>query len=213
MSEYRGKRLFDLVLVVASAPVWTLVLAAVALRVRRQIGSPVFFRQRRAGLDGKLFEMIKFRSMTDARDASGALLPDADRLLPFGRWLRSTSLDELPELWNVLKGEMTLVGPRPLLPQYGPRYSAEHRRRLATRPGLTGLAQVSGRNAIGWSAKFDLDVRYVDRCSLALDMEILWRTITAIVRRDGISASGDATMPEFTGYDAPVAPSSPQSAQ
>ena len=154
--------------------------------------------------------MLKFRSMTDARGADGGLRPDAERLTPFGRRLRAASLDELPELLNVLRGDMSLVGPRPLLPQYLPRYSAHHRQRHAVRPGLTGLAQVSGRNAIGWSAKFDLDVEYVEKCSLALDVTILWRTIRAVLIRDGIAAAGDATMPEFIGYGPSAPPASPE---
>lgn len=210
MAAYRAKRIVDLVLVCASAPMWLPLLGGVALLVRRRIGSPVLFRQRRTGRDGREFQMIKFRSMTDARDATGALLPDATRLTSFGRWMRSTSLDELPELLNVLRGDMSLVGPRPLLPQYTSRYSPVHRRRLEVAPGLTGLAQVSGRNAIGWPAKFDLDVSYVDTCSLLLDVDILWRTIRAVIVRDGISAGDDATMPEFIGYDVPDLPSSPE---
>ncbi len=173
------------------------VLGGVALAVRRRLGSPVLFRQTRPGLHGALFEMVKFRTMTDARDAAGALLPDAERLPPFGRWLRATSLDELPELWNVLRGEMSLVGPRPLLTRYLARYTPEQARRHDVRPGITGLAQVGGRNAISWADKFALDVQYVDTASLALDVRILWRTVASVLRRDGISAAGDATMPEF----------------
>jgi lipopolysaccharide/colanic/teichoic acid biosynthesis glycosyltransferase len=142
--------------------------------------------------------------MTNARDASGVLLPDADRLTRFGRALRSWSLDELPEVWNVLRGDMSLVGPRPLLTRYLPRYSEHHRRRHEVRPGITGLAQVSGRNAITWAEKLDLDVAYVERCSLGLDARILGRTLWSVVRREGITAEGAATMPEFTGYDQPT---------
>jgi lipopolysaccharide/colanic/teichoic acid biosynthesis glycosyltransferase len=142
--------------------------------------------------------------MTNARDASGLLLPDAERLTRFGRALRSSSLDELPELWNVLRGDMSLVGPRPLLTRYLPRYSERHRRRHEVRPGITGLAQVSGRNAITWAEKLDLDVAYVERCSLGLDARILGRTLWSVVRREGITADGAATMPEFTGYDQPT---------
>lgn len=207
MAAYRAKRIVDLVLVCTSAPLWLPLLAAVAWMVRRRIGSPVLFRQQRTGRAGRAFGMVKFRSMTNARDDAGRLLPDAVRLTPFGRWLRSTSLDELPELLNVLRGDMSLVGPRPLLPQYTARYSAAHRRRLELAPGLTGLAQVSGRNAIDWPAKFELDVRYVDSCSLTLDASILWQTVRAVVVRDGISAGSDATMPEFIGYDGPGPPS------
>ncbi len=213
MSGYRGKRFLDLVLVIGSAPLWLPLMAYVALLVRRGIGSPVLFRQRRTGCGDREFLMMKFRSMTDARTASGAALPEDDRLTPFGRRLRASSLDELPELFNVLRGDMSLVGPRPLLPQYLPRYSTYHRRRHEVRPGLTGLAQVSGRNAIGWSEKFDLDVKYVDACSVWLDIRILWRTIRAVMVRDGIAAAGDAIMPEFTDYGAPATSSSPERAK
>lgn len=208
---YRGKRALDLVLVVASAPVWLPVLGAVALLVRRRLGSPVLFRQRRPGLGGRSFELRKFRTMTDARDADGRLLPDAARLTPFGRWLRSTSLDELPELLNVLRGEMSLVGPRPLLEAYLPLYSERHRLRHAVPPGITGLAQVSGRNALSWPDRFDLDVRYAETNSLALDVTVLWRTLRAVVRREGVSAAGEATMTAFTGY-APAPATAPPSA-
>jgi sugar transferase EpsL len=201
VAEYRGKRLLDLAAVVLAAPVWVPALGVLAALVRARLGAPVFFTQTRPGRDGEPFTLIKFRTMTDARAADGAPLPDAERLTPFGRWLRATSLDELPELINVLRGDMSLVGPRPLLPQYLERYSARHRTRHDVRPGITGLAQVSGRNALRWSDKFDLDVEYVERCSPALDAAILWRTAVAVVRREGISAAGEATMPEFTGYD------------
>lgn len=202
---YPGKRALDLLLVVASAPVWVPLLAAVALQVRTRIGGPVLFRQVRAGRHGRPFTLVKFRTMTDARDAAGAPLPDAARLTRFGRRLRATSLDELPELWNVLRGDMSLVGPRPLLVRYLPRYSARHRARHAVRPGLTGLAQVSGRNALGWRERFDLDVDYVERCSARLDLAILARTVLGVARGDGISAPGESTMHEFFGYDAPAA--------
>ena len=193
------KRLVDIVASAAVLVVLSPVLAVTALLVRVKLGSPVLFRQVRPGLDERPFGLIKFRSMTDARDAHGELLPDARRLPPFGRWLRSTSLDELPELWNVLRGDMSLVGPRPLLMQYLPLYSPEQRRRHEVRPGLTGLAQVEGRNALTWDEKFAADVRYVDRQSLWLDLTILARTVTMILRRDGISAPGEATMSVFTG--------------
>jgi lipopolysaccharide/colanic/teichoic acid biosynthesis glycosyltransferase len=199
--EYRGKRLLDLSLVLAAAPLWLPVLAVLAGLVRIRLGAPVLFTQARPGRDGEPFTLIKLRTMTDQRARDGTLLPDDQRLSSFGRFLRSTSLDELPELINVLRGEMSLVGPRPLLTHYLPRYSEAHRRRHDVRPGITGLAQVSGRNAISWSQKFDRDVEYVDRCSLGLDLAILWRTVRAVVRREGISAQGEATMPEFTGYD------------
>lgn len=193
------KRLVDIVVSAATLVVLSPVVAVTALLVRVKLGSPVLFRQVRPGLDERPFGLVKFRSMTDARDAHGELLPDAQRLPPFGRWLRATSLDELPELWNVLCGDMSLVGPRPLLMQYLPLYSSEQRRRHEVRPGLTGLAQVEGRNALTWDEKFAADVRYVDRQSLWLDLTIIARTVTMILRRDGISAPGEATMPPFTG--------------
>ena len=191
------KRVFDLLAVILTAPLWLPLLAVVAVLVRLKLGSPVFFRQQRPGKDEVIFEMIKFRTMTDAREADGRLMADDRRLTPFGRWLRATSLDELPELLNVLKGEMSLVGPRPLLVRYLPRYSPEQRRRHAVRPGITGWAQVNGRNALTWEQKFTHDVWYVDHQSLALDLRILFRTMKAVLVRDGISAKGEATMPEF----------------
>jgi sugar transferase EpsL len=203
MAEYRGKRLLDIVLVLLAAPVWVPLVAIISLLVRARLGSPIFFTQQRPGRGARPFRLVKFRTMTDARDAAGAPLPDAQRLTSFGRSLRSSSLDELPELWSVLRGDMSLVGPRPLLTRYLPRYSERHRRRHDVRPGMTGLAQVSGRNAITWADKLDLDVAYVERCSLPLDVRILWRTLRSVVRREGITAEGAATMPEFTGYDQP----------
>ena len=194
-----AKPAVDRAAVAAALVVLSPVMGGVALAVARKLGRPVLFRQTRPGLRGEPFEMVKFRTMTDARDASGALLPDADRLPPFGQFLRSSSLDELPELWNVLRGEMSLVGPRPLLMRYLDRYTPEQARRHDVRPGITGLAQVSGRNALSWDDRFRLDVQYVERCSLRLDAWILWTTIARVVRRDGISAAGEATMPEFTG--------------
>lgn len=191
------KRLFDLAVVLLAAPFWIPVLAVLAVLVRLKLGSPVLFRQDRPGRGGRIFQLVKFRTMTDARDASGALLPDAVRLTPFGRWLRSSSLDELPELWNVLVGEMSLVGPRPLLVRYLERYTPEQRRRHDVPPGITGWAQVNGRNAISWEQKFALDVWYVDNRSLLLDVQILFSTVTQVFRRQGISAAGEATMPEF----------------
>ena len=167
--------------------------------VRLKLGSPIFFTQVRPGLHGKPFKMIKFRTMTDARDADGNLLPDNIRLTAFGRFLRSTSLDELPELWNVLKGDMSLVGPRPLLMEYLPLYTPEQARRHQARPGITGWAQINGRNAISWEAKFKLDVWYVDNQSFWLDLKILAQTIKKVFVREGISAEGEATMPKFTG--------------
>ena len=193
------KRLFDIVvsacaLLVLALPLWVLM-----WQVRRKLGSPVFFTQVRPGMHGKPFKMVKFRSMTSERGADGELLPDAVRLTPFGRFLRSTSLDELPELWNVLKGDMSLVGPRPLLVEYLPLYSTEQARRHEVRPGITGWAQVNGRNAIAWEDKFKLDVWYVDHCSLWLDIKILWLTVKKVLVREGISAAGEATMGKFTG--------------
>lgn len=175
------------------------VLAIVAYKIRRDMGSPVLFRQTRPGLHGKPFQMVKFRTMRNATDAEGKPLPDAKRLTKLGQFLRSSSLDELPELWNVLKGEMSLVGPRPLLMEYMPLYSVEQARRHEVRPGVSGWAQVNGRNAISWDEKFALDVWYVDNRSLWLDLKIIWLTIRKVIKRDGISAAGEATMPKFTG--------------
>lgn len=201
---YRGKRLLDILLVCLTTPVWIPVLGMLAGLVRYQLGSPVFFRQLRPGLHGHLFWLLKFRTMTDARDNSGAVLPDSARLTGFGSWLRSTSLDELPELLNVLRGEMSLVGPRPLLPQYLPRYSLKHRGRHNVRPGITGLAQVSGRNALSWPARLDLDIEYVNHCTLRWDVIILARTVKTVFSRSGISSDGSATMSEFLGYTTEV---------
>ena len=174
-------------------------LALLGLMVRRKLGSPVLFRQVRPGLHGRPFMMVKVRTMTDERGADSELLPDAQRLTPFGRFLRATSLDELPELWNVLRGEMSLVGPRPLLMEYLPLYSPEQARRHEVRPGITGWAQVNGRNALSWEERFKLDVWYVDHRSLWLDLRILWLTVRKVIVREGISAHGEATMPRFTG--------------
>ncbi|WP_031571253.1 sugar transferase [Rheinheimera texasensis] len=178
--------------------VWPLILF-LAMLVRLKLGSPVVFSQVRPGLGGKPFRMYKFRTMTDVRDDHGQLLPDEIRLTAFGRFLRSTSLDELPELWNVLKGEMSLVGPRPLLMEYLPLYSAEQARRHEARPGITGWAQVNGRNAISWEDKFRLDVWYVDNQSFWLDVRILWMTVRKVLVREGIAAEGEATTTKFTG--------------
>ena len=193
------KRLFDVVASACALLLLALPLLVVIWMVRRKLGSPVFFAQVRPGMHGKPFKMVKFRSMTSERGTDGELLPDAERLTPFGRFLRSTSLDELPELWNVLKGDMSLVGPRPLLMEYLPLYSPEQARRHEVRPGITGWAQVNGRNAISWEDKFKLDVWYVDHCSLWLDIKILWLTVKKVLVREGISAAGEATMPRFTG--------------
>ncbi len=199
--DMRGffKRLFDIVVAAFAMLLFAPALALIAWQVHCKLGSPVLFRQVRPGLHGQQFEMIKFRSMTDERDANGVLLPDTQRLTPFGRFLRASSLDELPELWNVIKGEMSLVGPRPLLMEYLPLYTAEQARRHEVRPGITGWAQVNGRNAISWEDKFALDVWYVDHISLRLDIIILWMTVRKVLRRDGITAIGEATMTRFTG--------------
>ncbi|MDI1335913.1 MAG: sugar transferase [Lacunisphaera sp.] len=197
MSGLFIKRIFDLAAVIITAPVWLVVLALLALLVRFKLGTPVLFRQKRPGFREEIFELVKFRTMTDDRDDQGGLLPDASRLTPFGQWLRSTSLDELPELWNILRGEMSLVGPRPLLVEYLPRYSNEQRRRHNVPPGLTGWTQINGRNALSWEEKFRLDVWYADNRGFWLDLRILFRTVWQVVSRQGISAPGDATMPEF----------------
>jgi lipopolysaccharide/colanic/teichoic acid biosynthesis glycosyltransferase len=193
------KRSIDIVASASALLLLAPVMAVVAWRIRKNLGSPVLFRQTRPGLHGKPFEMIKFRSMRDAVDASGQALPDAQRLTPFGQLLRSTSLDELPELWNVLKGDMSLVGPRPLLMEYLPLYTAEQARRHDMRPGVTGWAQVNGRNALDWEQKFQLDVWYVDHQSIWLDMKIMLMTIKKVFLRDGIGAPGEATVSRYTG--------------
>ncbi len=193
------KRLMDVVLTLVAMIVLSPVILALAILVRRKLGSPVLFRQVRPGLHGRPFEMIKFRTMTDARDARGQLLSDSERLTPFGSWLRKTSLDELPELWNVLKGDMSLVGPRPLLMQYLELYTPEQARRHEVRPGVTGWAQINGRNAISWDEKFKLDVWYVDNRSLLLDLKILVATVRKVLGSSGINAPGEATMPVFEG--------------
>ena len=177
------------------------VMAVTAALVRAKLGSPVFFCQERPGLDGRVFKLYKFRTMTDDRDENGELLPDGDRLPPFGQKLRSTSLDELPELINIWKGDMSVVGPRPLLVRYLPRYHAHQARRHEVRPGFTGLAQIHGRNAISWNEKFDWDVEYVDHVSFLEDWGIIFKTIATVLKREGISAAGDATMPEFMGNE------------
>jgi lipopolysaccharide/colanic/teichoic acid biosynthesis glycosyltransferase len=205
------KRVLDQLLVLVTAPLWLPLLGVLALLVGLQLGRPVFFRQERPGLRAHPFMLVKLRTMTSARDAAGTLLPDADRLTAFGRWLRATSLDELPELWNVLRGDMSLVGPRPLLMEYLPLYTSDQWRRHAVRPGVTGLAQISGRNAIGWDERFRLDTWYVDHRSLTLDLKILMLTLLRVVQRHGISAAGDATMPKFAGSGAlPGTPSLPR---
>lgn len=194
------KRLLDIVVSSFALALLSPLLVILSLLIRRRLGSPILFRQVRPGKDGKPFEMLKFRSMTGARAADGALLPDAERLTPFGQFLRSTSLDELPELWNVLRGDMSLVGPRPLLMEYLPLYSPEQARRHEVRPGVTGWAQVNGRNALSWEEKFALDIWYVDNRSLWLDLKIIVATIGRVVKRSGISADGEATMSRFEGH-------------
>lgn len=193
------KRLFDIVGATTALVVLSPVYAATAYNVSKNLGSPVLFRQIRPGLYGKPFEMIKFRSMKDDIDADGNPLEDGARLTSFGKALRNTSLDELPELWNVIKGDMSLVGPRPLLMEYLPLYNDEQARRHDVRPGITGYAQVNGRNAIGWDERFALDTWYVDNQSLWLDIKILFKTVKKVTIKDGISAEGEATMSKFMG--------------
>jgi sugar transferase EpsL len=193
------KRTFDLLLTGIALIIFSPVMVALALLIRNMLGSPVIFKQQRPGLFTKPFYIYKFRSMNDNKNSLGELLCDAERLTSLGRWLRSTSLDELPSLWNVLKGEMSLVGPRPLLMEYVQLYNSEQMRRHEVKPGVTGWAQVNGRNAISWPDKFRLDVWYVDHQSLWLDIKIIFLTIKKVFFRDGISAEGEATMPKFTG--------------
>lgn len=194
-----GKRLLDLAITVPALIVLSPVMILVALLVRIKLGSPIMFRQRRPGLHGRPFTLLKYRTMTDARDEQGNLLPDAERLTPFGRLLRSTSLDELPELFNVLRGEMSLVGPRPLLMQYLDRYTEQQMRRHEVKPGITGWAQVRGRNTLSWERKFALDVWYVDHRSLWLDLRIIALTLWKILKREGVTQAGEATAQEFMG--------------
>ncbi len=193
------KRLLDFCLALFALVVLAPVLGLIALAVRIRLGTPVLFSQARPGRDGKIFVLHKFRTMGPDRDGAGRRLTDAERLGAFGSFLRSSSLDELPELWNILRGEMSFVGPRPLLVEYLPLYSPEQARRHTVRPGLTGWAQVNGRNALSWEEKFRLDVWYVDHRSLWLDARIILLTLVRVFRRDGISATGEATMPRFTG--------------
>ncbi len=195
----RSKRAFDLLAAIFLLILLSPILLALALAIRARIGSPVLFRQLRPGLHGRPFDLIKFRTMTDDRDGHGNLLPDAERLTPLGRWLRRLSLDELSELWCVLTGDMSLVGPRPLLMEYLPLYTPEQARRHELRPGITGWAQVNGRNALSWEDKFALDVWYVENQSLWLDVKILSMTIRKVIEGEGISQMGKATMSKFTG--------------
>ena len=197
------KRLLDIVIASSALVLLSPVYAFVAYKVRKNLGSPVLFRQVRPGLNGKPFEMIKFRSMKDAVDAQGNPLPDSERLTPFGQMLRSSSLDEMPELWNVIKGEMSIVGPRPLLMEYLPLYNEQQAKRHNVRPGITGYAQVNGRNAISWEKKFEFDTWYVENRSLWLDFKIMLKTVQKVLSKDDISAEGEATMSKFTGTSEP----------
>lgn len=193
------KRALDLLLSCLALIILAPVIPVIALLVRVKLGSPVIFRQERPGKDGKIFRLYKFRTMTDARDADGKLLPDGERMTRFGKMLRSTSLDELPELWNIFKGEMSIVGPRPLLVQYLPLYSEEQAHRHDVRPGLTGWAQAHGRNALSWEQRFELDVWYTRNISFKTDVKVIWLTLKSVLCREGISADGEATMCAFTG--------------
>ena len=193
------KRLVDLVLALITLSLLSLPMLFLAGFIYQRLGTPIFFRQTRPGLQGKPFEMLKFRSMREVYDVDGNLLPDNKRLTDFGIWLRSTSLDELPELWNVIRGEMSLVGPRPLLMEYLPLYTPDQARRHEVRPGITGWAQVNGRNSISWEEKFKLDLWYVDNQSVWLDFKILFMTLKRVIFRFGINAEGEATMPKFSG--------------
>ena len=193
------KRLLDIIIASIALILLSPLYAFVAYKVKKNLGSPVLFRQVRPGLHGEPFEMIKFRTMKDAVDEQGNPLPDSERLTPFGQMLRSTSLDEMPELWNVIKGDMSIVGPRPLLMEYLPLYSPEQAKRHDVRPGMTGHAQVNGRNAIGWEEKFKLDTWYVENQSIWLDFKIMFKTVHKVLAKDDISAEGEATMTRFTG--------------
>jgi lipopolysaccharide/colanic/teichoic acid biosynthesis glycosyltransferase len=195
------KRLLDIIIASTALILLAPLYAFVAYKVKKNLGSPVLFRQVRPGLHGKPFEMIKFRTMKDAVDANGEPLPDSERLTAFGKMLRSTSLDEMPELWNVIKGDMSIVGPRPLLTEYLPLYNEEQAKRHNVRPGMTGYAQVNGRNAIGWEEKFKLDTWYVDNQSTLLDFKIMFKTVHKVLAKDDISAEGEATMTRFTGTE------------
>lgn len=193
------KRFLDIIIASIALILLSPLYAFVAYKVKKNLGSPVLFRQVRPGLHGKPFEMIKFRTMKDGVDEQGNPLPDSERLTPFGQMLRSTSLDEMPELWNVIKGDMSIVGPRPLLMEYLPLYNSEQAKRHDVRPGMTGHAQVNGRNAIGWEEKFKLDTWYVENQSIWLDFKIMFKTVHKVLAKDDISAEGEATMTRFTG--------------
>jgi lipopolysaccharide/colanic/teichoic acid biosynthesis glycosyltransferase len=197
----KRKRVFDILLIALFSPLLGPLLLVTALLVRVMHGAPVVFSQRRAGYRGEIFTLYKFRSMTDARDADGNLLPDEKRLTAFGKFLRASSLDEFPELWNVLRGEMSIVGPRPLLVQYLPRYTPEQNRRHDVLPGITGWAQVNGRNNVSWEIKFELDVWYVDNWSLWRDVQILFMSVGKVIKREGISQPGNVTATEFMGTE------------
>ena len=198
------KRFLDIIIASIALILLSPLYAFVAYKVKKNLGSPVLFRQVRPGLQGKPFEMIKFRTMKDAIDAQGNPLPDSERLTPFGKMLRSSSLDEMPELWNVIKGDMSVVGPRPLLTEYLPLYTAEQAKRHHVRPGMTGHAQVNGRNAIGWEEKFKLDTWYVENQSTLLDFKIMFKTVHKVLAKDDISAEGEVTMTKFTGTKATI---------
>lgn len=200
------KRMIDLVLSGIALLVLSPVYLILTILVRVKLGNPVLFSQERPGKNEKVFRMYKFRSMTDERDANGDLLPDEERLTHFGAMLRATSLDELPELWNIFKGDMSIVGPRPLLVRYLPRYNERQRRRHEVRPGLTGWAQVNGRNAISWEQKFEYDVEYVEKESFLFDVKILFMTVGKVLHRSGISQEGSATMEEFMGNEEAIRP-------
>ena len=193
------KRLLDIIIASIALILLSPLYALVAYKVKKNLGSPILFRQVRPGLHGKPFEMIKFRTMKDAIDEQGNPLPDSERLTPFGKMLRSTSLDEMPELWNVIKGDMSIVGPRPLLMEYLPLYNEDQAKRHNVRPGMTGHAQVNGRNAISWEEKFTLDTWYVENQSIWLDFKIMLKTVQKVIAKDDISAEGEATMTKFTG--------------
>lgn len=195
------KRIIDIIASLAGLIILSPIFLVVSMLVYTKLGSPIFFTQERVGKDGKIFKMIKFRTMLDSTNKFGELLDDEERLTPFGKKLRSTSIDELPELINVLKGDMSLVGPRPLLVEYIPLYSKHQFRRHEVKPGITGWAQVNGRNSIDWKTKFNLDVEYVDKFNLIMDIKILLLTILKVLKKDGISQEGNATMEKFTGYN------------
>lgn len=196
------KRFFDIVSSLLAIIILSPVLVITSIFVRTKLGSPVLFKQERPGKDEKIFTLMKFRTMTDERDENGELLPDEIRLTKFGKFLRSTSIDELPELFNILKGDMSVIGPRPLLVRYLPRYNAHQHRRHEVRPGLSGWAQVNGRNTVSWEDKFDMDVEYVDNYNLVMDIKILFMTVINVLKHDGISSETSATMEEFMGLEA-----------